>query len=115
MLSTIQNSFAAGEMSPNLFGRTNLKKYHSGASTMRNFWVNYRGGAASRAGFAYVGTCLQSTINRANGTDFAPRDIPFQFNINQGYALEFGDQYMRIKTNGGYVVEPAIAITGISN
>ena len=115
MLSTIQNSFAAGEMSPNLFGRTDLKKYHSGASTMRNFWVNYRGGASSRGGYAYVGTCKQTAINRANSTDWAPRDIPFQFNINQGYALEFGDQYMRIKTNGGYVVEQPKMISGISN
>lgn len=114
MLSTIQNSFAAGEFSPSLFGRTDLKKYHSAASTYRNMFANYRGGAASRAGYAYVGTCLQTAKNRTNVTDYPPRDIPFQFNILQGYALEFGDQYMRIKTNGGYVVEATNAITGIT-
>lgn len=114
MLSTIQNSFAAGEFSPSLFGRTDLKKYHSAASTYRNMFTNYRGGAASRAGYAYVGTCLQTAINRANATDYPPRDIPFQFNILQGYALEFGDQYMRIKTNGGYVVEQSNAITNVT-
>lgn len=103
--STIQNSFVAGEISPSLFGRTDLGKYHSGASTMRNFFANYRGGASSRAGTAYVGTCKQP------GTGAPPRDIPFQFNINQGYALEFGDQYMRVKSNGAYVIETAKAIT----
>ncbi len=108
-LSTIQNSFAAGEVSPSLFGRTDLKKYHAGASTMRNFWVNYRGGASSRAGLAYIGTCKQP------GTSAPPRDIPFQFNINQGYALEFGDQYMRIKAQGAYVVESPKNITGANN
>lgn len=82
---------------------------------MRNFWVNYRGGASSRAGLAYVGTCLQSIINKKNATDFSPRDIPFQFNINQGYVLEFGDRYMRIKSNGGYIIEAPTGIFGISN
>lgn len=114
MLSTIQNSFAAGEFSPSLFGRTDLKKYHSAASTYRNMFANYRGGGASRAGYAYVGTCLQTAKNRTNLTDYPPRDIPFQFNILQGYALEFGDQYMRIKTDGAYVVELPNAITAIT-
>lgn len=108
IISTIQNSFAAGEISPSLFGRTDLKKYHSGASTMRNFYVNYRGGSSSRAGTAYVGTCKQP------GTAAPPRDIPFQFNIAQGYALEFGDQYMRIKSNGAYLLEAATTITAIT-
>lgn len=107
-LSIIQNSFVAGEISPSLFGRTDLAKWHNGASTMRNFFVNYRGGAASRAGTAYVGMCKQS------GNAAPPRDIPFQFNINQGYALEFGDQYMRIKSNGAYVIENTKAITAIT-
>ena len=76
---------------------------------MRNLFVNYRGGAASRAGTAYVGTCKQP------GTAAPPRDIPFQFSLTQGYALEFGDNYMRIKSNGGYVTEAAKSITGATN
>jgi hypothetical protein len=107
-LTSIQNSFVSGEISPSLFGRTDLAKWHNGASTMRNFFANYRGGAASRAGLAYVGTCKQP------GTAAPPRDIPFQFSITQGYALEFGDQYMRIKSNGAYVTEATNAITNIS-
>lgn len=94
---SIQNALNAGELSPSLYGRTDLEKWHSGSSTCRNFFVNYRGGVMSRPGFAYVGTCLQ------NYPDPPPRDIPFQFNINQGYALEFGTQYMRVKTQGAYV------------
>ena len=92
--SVIQNSFIGGEISPSLFGRTDLGKFHNGASTMRNFFVNYRGGASSRAGLAYVGTCKQDP--GINGQNPPPRDITFQFNINQGYALEFGEYYMRI-------------------
>lgn len=103
--TTIQTAFVSGELSPALYGRTDLAKYHTGASTMRNFFPSYRGGASSRAGTAYVGTCKQV------GTAYPPRDIPFQFSINQGYALEFGDQYMRIKANGAYVVEAAKTIS----
>ncbi len=106
---TIQNSFVAGEISPSLFARTDLAKYHNGASTVRNFFINYRGGASSRAGTRYVGACKQ----QATASDITPpRDIPFQFNINQGYVLEFGDEYMRIVSNGAYVVEAGTAITG---
>ena len=97
--NTIQNSFTGGEMSPSLFGRTDLAKWHNGASTMRNFFGNYRGGASSRAGTKYAGTSLQ------DGNGLPPRLITFQFNINQGYALEFGHQYMRVISAGSYVTE----------
>ena len=108
MRNAIQPSIVAGEVSPSIWGRTDLAKFKSGASTGRNFFVNYRGGFASRAGLAYVGTCKQP------GTSAPPRDIPFQFNINQGYALEFGDQYMRVKAYGAYVTESSVAVSSVS-
>ena len=104
----IQCSFVSGELSPTLFGRTDLAKFHSGASTMRNFFVNYQGGASSRAGLAYCGTCKQAT------SASPPRDIRFQYNINQGYVLEFGDLYMRIKSNGSYLIESSTTISGVT-
>lgn len=83
---------------------------------MRNFYCDYRGGASSRAGFAYIGMCKQGAPNSGGtSTDNPPRDIPFQFNINQGYALEFGDQYTRIKSDGAYVIEDEISITSATN
>lgn len=106
---SIQNSLSAGELSPSLFGRVDLEKWHSGTSTCRNFFANYRGGIASRPGLAYVGTCKQS------GTLGPPRDIPFQFNINQGYMLEFGEEYLRFKYNGAYVVETAVNVSTVSS
>src|SRR6185437_12032065 len=106
-VAVIQTSFAAGELSPSLFGRVDLNKFHIGASTMRNLFVDYRGGSVNRAGTAYVGRCKQTGA-------FPPRDIPFQFNVSQGLALEFGDLYMRIKSEGEYVLEPTKTITGIS-
>lgn len=106
---SIQNSLSAGELSPALFGRIDQEKWHSGLSTCRNFYANYRGGIASRAGLAYVGTCKQP------GTSSPPRDIPFQFSLSQGFALEFGDSYMRIKVNGAYITEAAQTVTSVNS
>lgn len=105
----IQNSLAAGELSPALYGRMDLEKWKSGLSTCRNFFSSYRGGIVSRAGLAYVGTCKQP------GSGLPPRDIPFQFSLNQGYVLEFGDVYMRIKTDGAYVTESPETVTSVSS
>ena len=99
-----QPSFAAGEISPALFGRTDLAKYRVGAELMPNFFVMPYGGAATRPGTAIVGRCLQPV-----GTK--PRNIDFQFNTLQAYILEFGEQYMRVIMNGGYVLEPTESIT----
>jgi len=103
-----QNSFIAGELSPAVYGRTDMAKFHLGATTMRNFFVGYRGGAYSRPGLAYACICKQS------GSAAPPRDITFQFNNYQGFALEFGDNYMRVKSNGAYVTESAQNVTGIT-
>ena len=104
----LQNSFIAGELSPAVYGRTDMTKFHLGATTMRNFFVGYRGGAYSRPGLAYVGICKQSA------SAAPPRDIPFQFNNYQGFQLEFGDQYMRVKSNGAYVTESAKNVSAIT-
>lgn len=115
--TSIQNSFVAGELSPSLFGRTDLAKYKLGCSTLRNFFVNYQGGASSRAGYQFVGMCKQGAPNSGGvgSIDIPPRDIRFQFSINQGFALEFGELYMRIKSNGAYIVESGKMITAATN
>jgi hypothetical protein len=110
VVSLIQGSFAAGEISPELYGQVDLQKMHVAATTLRNMLVNYRGGALSRGGLAYVGRCKQSVTGSG-----PPRPIPFQFSITQGYILEFGDNYVRFVYMGGYVLENPVTITGVSN
>lgn len=102
----IQTSFVSGEVSPALFGNVDLVRMHAAASTMRNMWASYRGGAYSRAGTAMVG------FSKQTGRSFPPRLIPFQFSINQGLALEFGNFYMRVIFDGGFVTEAPYIITG---
>lgn len=103
-----QPSFAAGEISPSLYGRTDLAKYRAGAAQLRNFFVMPYGGAATRSGTEIVGRCKQPY-----GTK--PRNIPFEFNTLQAYILEFGNLYMRVIKDGGYVLEPSKSVTAATS
>lgn len=102
----IQPSLAGGEFSPALWSRVDLAKFHTAVALARNFFVDYRGGLSNRTGTAFVGRCKQA------GSGLPPRNIPFTFSTVQAYTLEFGDQYMRVIMNGGYVLEPTVAISG---
>ncbi len=102
----IQPSFAAGEISPNLYARVDLAKYHIAAKLLRNFFTWPSGGVSNRAGTMFVGRGWKS--------GYPIQLIPFQFNLIQNYVLEFGHLYMRVIMNGGYVLEPTIAITAIT-
>ncbi len=99
-------SFAAGELSPALHGRVDLAKYQVGLATCLNWAIHPFGGASTRAGTAFVGAVVDAASRS--------RLIPFAFNTEQTYVLEFGDQKMRVVKEGGYVLEGAVMITGIS-
>lgn len=103
MARVIQPSFSTGEVSPTLYGRVDLAKYKTGLARCRNFFVDYRGGASNRPGTRFVGRCKSSSSK--------VRLIPFSFNAQQTYVLEFGDLYMRVIQAGGYVLEAAKNIT----
>jgi Ubiquitin-activating enzyme E1 FCCH domain len=100
----IQKAFSAGEWAPELNARVDLAKYHSAAALLRNFFVDYRGGASTRPGTKYI---LQA---------YRPakkvRLIPFQASFTVNYVLEFGDFYIRFYVNGGPVLEAATTISG---
>src|SRR5216684_1652853 len=86
----IQPSFSSGELSPALYGRVDLAKYHVGAATMRNFFVDYKGGASSRPGTQFIGTVDSAGITRL---------IPFVFSSTQQYILVFGPLYIEFIRN----------------
>lgn len=100
----IQASFNSGEWSPKLYGRVDLARYRSGAALLENFFVDYRGGASTRPGTKYILQCYKS--------DTAVRLIPFQASFTVGYALEFGDRYIRFFFLGAPVLENIKTITG---
>ncbi len=103
-------TFAWGEVTPALFGRFDLAKFHTATATMRNIFVDFRGGGRSRAGTAFVGMSRQSPLSG----QLKPRVISFEFSNKQTVVLEFGDFYVRFISHGAQVVEPGVAITGVS-
>lgn len=107
-IPVIQTAFVTGEVSPALFGHPDLARMHSALATCRNMYVGYKGGAYSRAGTAFVG------LSKQTGRSVAPRLIPFRFKLEQGLVLEFGHLYMRVVSNGAFVTESPISITGIT-
>ncbi|OJF92063.1 hypothetical protein AX761_21730 [Rhizobium sp. 58] len=96
ILRTFQPSFTAGELSPALWARVDLSKYGSGLKTALNLFIHPHGGASNRAGFEF--------INEVKTSAAATRLIPFQFNTEQAYILEFGNLYMRVYKNGALVL-----------
>lgn len=106
MATLSKRSFAGGEIAPALYARVDLVKYATGTRTLRNFYVLKHGGAASRAGTQFVAEVSDSTK--------VVRLIPFIFNNDQTYVLEFGDQYMRVIKEGAQQYELTQDITGIT-
>jgi len=106
----LQGAFSAGEISPSLYGRLDLTKWHQALSVGRNVVVSYKGGVFSRGGLAFVGACKQA----CSASSIPPRIIEFSFSIFQSYILEFGELYMRVVANGGYVLESSFAITAVN-
>ena len=90
-----QTNFTGGELSPRLWGRTDIQKYASGAKRLINAIVLPQGGATRRPGTRYVDEVKTS----ANATIL----VPFTFSNVQSYVLEFGNLYMRIYKDGALV------------
>lgn len=104
--AVIQPSFNSGEWSPTLYARVDMQKYRSGAALLRNWFVDYRGGASTRPGTRYI---LQAYIS-----DKPVRLIAFQGAFTVAYILELGDFYMRFFNQGRAILENGLAISGAS-
>jgi hypothetical protein len=105
-LDIIKYGFSAGEISPSLYGRSDLTKYDLACARAQNSFVNYRGGLDSRMGTQFIDYVYRDDLD----TKF----ITFKFapNVNQTYVLLFGHNYIRFIQNGAYILELPVAITG---
>ena len=101
------SSFAAGEISPLLEGRTGIEKYREGLADLTNMVVMPQGGVKRRPGTEFLGEVKASSVKT--------RLIPFQFKTSDTYILEFGDSIMRVYRNGAQVLNAtAKTITAIT-
>lgn len=89
-----QQNFTSGELSPKMYGRYDLQSYYNGAERMENFIPQVQGPAKFRPGTRYV-------TNTPN--DNVPTFIPFIFNEEDTYLLEFTDLRVRFFRNSEIV------------
>lgn len=99
-------SWAAGEISPKMYGRVDLDAYSKSAKTIENFLVIPQGALTKRPGTEYVGTTKQNTA----------RLIPFVVSETESYLLELGNTgttngYIRYWRSGVYKGEVATTWT----
>lgn len=84
-LTIHKTSFTAGEISPRLLGRGDLRAYENGAAKLRNVFIHPTGGVSRREGLGYVDTA------RGDG-----RLVAFEFNTEQVYLLVFTDLFIDV-------------------
>lgn len=95
MAKLIQPSFAGGEVSPSVAARVDLSKRAVAVERAENFFVRVTGGMESRPGLQFIAEAKTTGPTRL---------IPFEFNTEQTYILELGEQYMRFYTYGGQIL-----------
>lgn len=101
------SNFTAGEITPRLNGRPDVKKYANSCREIENFIVSVHGGARKRTGTEFV------TELREMDDDVVL--MPFQYSADgQAFVLAFGPRYVWFFQNGGLVTETPKALSGIS-
>ena len=85
-----QQNFTSGELSPKMYGRYDLQAYYNGCERMENFIPQVQGPARFRNGTMYSTTTV-------NGDE--PTFIPFVFNEDDAYLLEFTENRLRFFRN----------------
>lgn len=103
---SIKSTYNAGELTPNLDGRTDISKYYNGCSQLVNGIVMPQGGITKRPGTEFIA--------KAKG---ACRLIPFEFSTDDAMVIELSNLAARFYKDGERVMEAAVAMnatTGVT-
>lgn len=87
----LQAALNAGEFSPGMMARVDFGKYGAATSASLNCLSLAQGGATRRPGTRFVAELKSSSS--------AARLLDFEFSVDQAYAIEAGDQYLRFFRN----------------
>ncbi len=88
MAAIRQSSFAGGELSPTLHGRTDLDVYRVGLRRSRNGWITKHGAWMSRPGLKRLGAAALA--------GFASRLEAFIWSDDTAYVIEFASGRLRV-------------------
>ena len=101
-----QLAFYAGEITPLLYGRTDIPQYRAGLKKCLRF-IPVIQGAVTRCPGSYFSAEVKDSSK-------ATRLQRFEFSVTQAYMLEFGNLYVRPYRNNGPVRETALVITNVT-
>jgi len=85
---TLQTSFSAGELDPELAGRSDVERYFRGAERARNVIVRPTGGVRRRPGLRHVATISDASTGW--------KLVEHSFNTEQAYLLVFTATTIRV-------------------
>jgi len=105
-VNTLVSAFTSGEISPKLYGRSDIEVYNSSAKKLENIFVQEQGGATRRDGTIYVAEVSDNTKKS--------RAIPFLQSDLFSYVVELSDLKMRFYYNHAQVREGVKTITAIT-
>lgn len=103
-----QGSFNGGIMSSDMYGRDDTDKFQKGLKDAVNVILRPQGGVSNRAG------TLAVTGIDTSGATHAQYLLPFSFNTEQNYVLEFTDGVFRVIRDGAYVLDSDVAAAAVS-
>jgi len=101
----VKQNFSSGLLSDKMEGRNGLEVYANGCSRLDNFILQTQGPAEYRPGFNFV---FHSRLHQEFNM------LPFEFNDEQAYQLEFTDKKLRFYRNEGIILESTKVITNIT-
>ncbi len=104
--STIQTSFAGGEISTIAQGRVDIPRYKECLAICLNYIPLLQGPKTRRPGTEFV--------FRSKFANKKARLIPFEFSTTAQYIIEFGDQYIRFYKNGAMILGTAEIMTAVT-
>jgi len=108
-VESIINSFSAGELSPSVYGRTDLQQYNQGAASLSNMLVQPSGSARKRPGTKKLDTITNTT----EISDFGKLGS-FQMASDEGRAVLLTSQIIRSYDSDGNVdldTTPPVTVT----
>jgi len=101
MTKFIQPSLVGGEISPPIGARIDLSKRAVSVELAQNFFARVSGSLESRPGQRFVARAKGDTV----------RLIPFEFNTEQTFIIELGNQYARFHTDGAQILDSSSTAT----
>lgn len=90
-------NFLGGEVSPNAYKRLDMANNGKWFETAKNIYFGTTGDILNRRGFQYIGVAG----NGISGEKM--KLIPFMFNREQSYCIEFSSNFFRILKDGQYL------------